>query len=118
MTATPTGGTSLEYQFDVGIGAPLMWTTVQPFSAAATCTWTPDPAGSYSLRVCARDTAVPSTVVTKVVLFSVSPALTAATLVVKPEGPQPINTAISLAAAKVGGAAPTGLPCDPVQLVA
>ncbi len=53
LTATATGGDTLEYAFFVKNAAG--WGTLQPYGDANTCTWTPDTPGVYTLLVWARE---------------------------------------------------------------
>jgi hypothetical protein len=57
LTATPTNGGQIEYQFSAGYksGASYLWTTCRPYAAARSCSWTPPAARSWTLRVYARE---------------------------------------------------------------
>lgn len=55
LTATPTGGAKVQYQFRVQpVGGT--WTLLQAFSTVATCYWKPLTAGTYTLEVQAKET--------------------------------------------------------------
>jgi Tol biopolymer transport system component len=57
LTATPTGGANVDYQFRAGYksGTSWVWTVVQPYSPATTARWTPEVARTWSLVVYARE---------------------------------------------------------------
>lgn len=98
LTAVPTGGTAPQYKFEVG--AALL----QDWSSDATYDWTPGIAGLYTLKVSARETGLPSFVITKTLSYMVSPTLSAAVLGAEPTGPQPISKTITLSGSTTGGA--------------
>jgi hypothetical protein len=51
LTATPAGGTAVEYEFWAYNPSTGVWSDVQPYSTSATCLWTPSVAGTWSLQV-------------------------------------------------------------------
>ncbi len=53
LVAMPTGGTRIEYQFQVNDGQG--WTTIQKYSEENTCNWRAKEATSYTLMVNARE---------------------------------------------------------------
>ncbi len=56
LTATATGGTSVQYQFWVYDPAtPSAWSQLQAYSSQNSCSWTPTAAGSYLFSVTAKD---------------------------------------------------------------
>jgi len=86
LTASATGGGTLEYQFKAKyLSAPgvYAWITLQDYSALNTCTWTPAEARSYTIIAYAREkgTTVPYkvyrelafTVNTMPVIFNIAP---------------------------------------------
>jgi len=55
FTATPIGGTNVQYQFWIYNATAGTWSQLQAYSSSAICDWTPATAGSYLLSVTARD---------------------------------------------------------------
>ncbi|MEI7832509.1 MAG: SUMF1/EgtB/PvdO family nonheme iron enzyme [bacterium] len=58
LTATPTGGGTLEYQFKakyLSTSGVYVWLTLQEYGASNTCTWTPTVAQSYTIIAYARE---------------------------------------------------------------
>ena len=53
LSATPTGGAHVEYQFLVDDGSG--WVALGEYTPAATCLWTPTVADTYQLKVMARE---------------------------------------------------------------
>ena len=54
LTASPTGGASVEYQFLVDDGTG--WNVIRGYGPAPSCAWTPNAADSYFIKVVARET--------------------------------------------------------------
>ncbi|MHB9024114.1 MAG: Ig-like domain-containing protein [Armatimonadota bacterium] len=54
ITATPVGGTMVQYQFQVGYDGGN-WSTVQAYSSSSTCIWTPTAGHDYTIRVWAKE---------------------------------------------------------------
>ncbi|MHB9132570.1 MAG: Ig-like domain-containing protein [Armatimonadota bacterium] len=54
ITATPVGGTMVQYQFQVGYDGGN-WTTIQGYSSGNTCVWTPLEGHDYTIRVWAKE---------------------------------------------------------------
>jgi len=74
LTATPTGGTNVTYQFWVGTATTtaIAWSALSSqYQASSATTWTPSVAGTYHLKVDARDTQ--STVESSELLFTIRP---------------------------------------------
>lgn len=53
LTATPTGGTNREYQFQVNNGSG--WTVLRAWAGSNTCVWTPGVNGNFSHQAFARE---------------------------------------------------------------
>ena len=72
LTATATGGTSVQYQFWVYNAAAIpAWSQLQGYSSSANCTWTPATAGNYLLSITAYDGAT-GMVVNTLLWYSIS----------------------------------------------
>ncbi|HEX2949156.1 MAG TPA: PQQ-binding-like beta-propeller repeat protein, partial [Armatimonadota bacterium] len=102
LTATAFGGTHLEYAFLVnGIEQ-------QAYSAQSSCPWRPTTPGYYALQVKARnlndDNSVAQEVVSPVVIYTVTNALSRVTLTPTPISIQAMNTPVTLKATATGGA--------------
>ena len=105
LTGAATGGTHVQYKFEVGKGTTtITYTTLQDFSSTATAAWTPTTAAAYTLRVTARESGLPATTVLKTLAYTITPALTAVTIAASPAAPKPVNTSITLTATATGGA--------------
>jgi hypothetical protein len=105
LTATATGGTSVQYQFwRYNPAATPAWSQVQAYSPQATCTWTPSTAGNNLLSVTAQD-GVTGTEVTTTAWYTTTSgiSLTSVSLAASPTTPQVVNTPISLSATATGG---------------
>ncbi len=102
LTAVKTGGSTVEFQFDATYNG--VTTVVCAWSTTATATWTPSTAGAYTLRVSARESTLPATVVQKTLAFTVTPPLTAVAFTTALATPQPVGKAIRITATKTGGA--------------
>jgi len=102
LTATPTGGSSVLYKFEANLNG--VWTTLRDYSSGSSTAWTPDEAGSYSLKVSAYDAADPDTVVTRTLACTVQEPLSAIALDTALSSPQGLGRTIRLTAAATGGA--------------
>lgn len=102
LTAVPTGGTAVRYWFRVQSGT--VWTDLHPYSAAATCTWTPKTAGSYTLQVLAKEaTSAKLYEVYTVIAFVVKPAIIAVNLTADPATGAMAGQAVRLTGVATGG---------------
>ncbi|HEY3377218.1 MAG TPA: LamG-like jellyroll fold domain-containing protein, partial [Armatimonadota bacterium] len=54
ITATPVGGTMVQYQFQVGYDGGN-WSTIQAYSSSNSCVWTPLEWHDYTIRVWAKE---------------------------------------------------------------
>ncbi len=73
LTAVATGGTNVQYQFWVYTPtATPAWHPVQPYSAAATCIWTPNMPGNELLSATAQDGAT-GTEVNAMLWYTITP---------------------------------------------
>ena len=104
IIATKTGGTYVEYKFESSTDNGLTWTTLRDFAQVATCAWTPATAASYRLRVSARESALPGTVVTKTITYMVTEILSGVSLTASLTSPRPVKTTIRLTGVPAGGA--------------
>jgi outer membrane protein assembly factor BamB/uncharacterized membrane protein len=104
LKALPTNGAVVTYQFRVGrkVNGAWQWTVQQPYSPAATCVWTPQQAGSYSLVVLARE-GIRAPVSTALAFTATAPAPTAVTLTASPVSPAFTGTLVTLNASAQGG---------------
>ena len=100
LTATPTGGTNVQYQFWIYSANTQSWSRLQALSASSTCTWTPPTAGWYYLSVTALDAT--GTTANTSAWYGVS-SLLSATLTTAKASPQPVNTPITLTLTATGG---------------
>jgi len=98
LKATPTGGTSLQYQF-IATNASGSAVILENYGTAATCAWTPATAGTYSLQVWARQagTTQVSTITSKM-SYTITSTVGTVSLTAAPASPQVTNTAIKLTA--------------------
>lgn len=103
LTATTTGGTTVQYQYQKSTNSGGSWTTLKAYSSDTTYQWTPTAPGSYLLQVIAREQGQTATF-TKSIPYTITPALSAVTLAVSPASAQPINTLVKLTATATGGA--------------
>ncbi|MHB9130874.1 MAG: lectin like domain-containing protein [Armatimonadota bacterium] len=103
LKATKTGGTVVEYRFEVSANQGVSWTALRDFSTVASVIWTPAVPALYSIRVSARESTYPAVVVTKVAPYTVVAPLTAVSLITSLSSPQPIGKTIGLSAMKTGG---------------
>jgi len=104
FTATPVGGTNVQYQFWLyNPAASPAWQQLQAYSPLATSSWTPSALGSYLLSVTAQDS-ITGTQVNDTHWYTVTGVpLTGVTLIASPASPQPANTFVTLTAAASGG---------------
>jgi len=106
VTATVTGGDIVEYQFLVGtiIGDTITWSMLSPYSALNQATWRPATVGTYRLEVWTRN--VGQTVDYAARAYRnyviISSPLTAISLSITPDAPQPALTPFTLTAMPVG----------------
>ncbi|HOS44237.1 MAG TPA: Ig-like domain-containing protein, partial [Armatimonadota bacterium] len=107
LTATPTGGANLEYEFAVKRGADSAWTILRAYGAGTTLTWTPAEATYYRLRVSAREVGRTGGIQTASLDYYIGTTpLTAVATSADPASPQAPQTPITLTAAPTGGVAP------------
>ncbi len=103
LTATATGGKSVEYRFTAAT-ADGVTTVLRDYAAGNTCTWTPATAGTYTLQVLAREKGTTQNAsIQSSSSYIIGQPLTAVNLTTSPESPQAPNTAITLTAAATGG---------------
>ena len=106
ITALPTGGKSLLYQFWLGDPTVTTSTLLKDYSTAATCSWTPTTAGTVALYVRVKEsTSTAQYDLQNQLSYTVAaaPAVTGVTLTTSPATPQPANTSITLTAKATGG---------------
>ncbi|MHB0937839.1 MAG: lectin like domain-containing protein [Armatimonadota bacterium] len=105
LTAAKTGGAAtVQYRFEVSANGGASWALLQNFSTAASVAWAPQDAGSYLLKVTAREPAMPDVTVTDTLAYSIVEPLSAVALAASLPAPQPVNKAVRLTATKTGGA--------------
>jgi hypothetical protein len=84
-----------------------VWSQLQAYSAATTCTWTPSTSGQYYLEVWALDVGSGNAYDQYAeIAYQVCPPLSGVTLSASPASPQPAKTTITLTATPTYGAAP------------
>ena len=104
LTATPTGGATMQYQFWVyNANAIPAWSQLQGYSASPTCTWTPSSPGTYLLSATALDTSTSQTENDTLWYTVTNPPLSAVSVATTVDSPQLTNTSIMLVAAATGG---------------
>ena len=99
LTATATGGVSVQYQFWVYCVNTGVWSLLQDYSPQSSFAWTPTMAGYYYLSVTALDG--PTGIAMNSTAWFLCGSLSLATSLASP---QPVNTAITLTATAPGGA--------------
>jgi len=106
MTATPTGGSAVEYLFLVGFidGETIRWQIPHAYSTNNTCRWRPTKAGTYRIEAWARE--IGQTVDYQVrashnYIVIIKP-LNQVVLQIVPVSPQPILTTVLLTAVPDG----------------
>ena len=102
LTAAPTGGAMVEYQFYRRTGSTWESLTGGKYLPAKTCSYTPTATGSQLFRVNAREAGT-STYYPGEVTVQVYPPLIGATLAANPS-PVAVNKPVLLTATPVGGA--------------
>ncbi len=108
-TATPTGGTQVEYEFWLGtqaLDSNWTWSIYRPYATDPTCTWTPTASGTYAIEVWARntgDTADSAVTDARPCIITPATALNRVALVTAPPSPQNVGSAITLTAVPAGG---------------
>jgi len=106
MTAKPTGGTNVQYQFWFGVanGTAITWSALNSaYQSASTVTWTTSVAGTYHLKVDARETGGQTNVESSDTVYSIISGILGVTLATTPVSPQSTNTTITLTATPTGG---------------
>lgn len=107
LTATPTGGAQVEYQFRAGYqsAGSWHWSVVRDYAPIATCAWTPAEARRYTLAVWAREhgSAIPYAIADSLTFHVTTSAIAAVTLTAAPVAPRKALTAITLTAHATGG---------------
>jgi formylglycine-generating enzyme required for sulfatase activity len=105
LTATKSGGTDVEYKFEVSYtsGSSTVWTTLRDYAASSSCVWMPAVGRGYTVKVTARESTLPAVTVSKTLAYTIIPPLSAVSLDVTPSAPMPVNIPITLLAAKTGG---------------
>lgn len=107
LTATPSGGMTIEYQFRSGYqdNGGWHWSIIRDYETTATCTWTPSSARQYTLAVWAREQgsalnydAPPATQT-----YNILAPVSAVNLSVSPAAPRYPDTAITLTATPTDG---------------
>ena len=104
LKATKSGGKYVEYKFEASTNGGAAWTTLRDFNALAAADWMPATPANYTLRVSARESALPAVVVTATLPFSIAEPLTGIALTTPQDSLQIKSTRIQLSAAPVGGA--------------
>ena len=108
LTATPTGGTTVEYLFGVWItsGGTQQWRVLRDYTTNPVHVETPPITGTFTLEVRAREQGT-TTYVSDQEVYTIGSAppsgLTAVSLAVTPPSPQPAGTALTLTATPTGG---------------
>jgi hypothetical protein len=103
LTASATGGTVVEYRFLVWNGT--QWSAIQEYGTPATCSWTPTLAGSYILRVYAREQGTTYPEFSGELQFTVAGPLSGVSLSVEPSQ-RAVNMPVTLYATPLGGSNP------------
>lgn len=107
LTATPTGGGTVEYKFRVGYqdASGWHWTDIQGYNVSRTANWTPLDARLYTLVIWAREVgSTKSYDVSGTLTYRVNvPPLTAVSLTAAPPSICPVNTPVTLTATPTGG---------------
>ena len=103
LTGEPVDGQQVQYRFQVNQGQ--VWTTINDFSPAETCVWTPATAGCYQVRVVAREGETGPEVVSDPVDYTIgSPQpLTGIALMTAPNIKQSSAGTVTLTACPEGG---------------
>jgi sugar lactone lactonase YvrE len=105
FTATATGGVNKEYQFAVQAPGGTM-TVIQNYGPSNTFSYTPATAGTYNVRVFARNAGNPATYeAARWLTYVANPAITAVGLSASPAGSQMVNMLVTFTATPTGGGA-------------
>ncbi len=105
LTATATGGTSVQYQFWLyNANTTPAWRQLQGYSASASCTWTPSAAGNYLLAVTAMD-GITGGEANMTFWYRITGTYPLTAVAVTPSlpSPQAVDTQINLTATATGG---------------
>lgn len=104
LTATPTGGATIEYTFRASTDNGTTWTVIRDYTSEPTFTWTPPTPANYLLDVLAREVGSPKPYDVRVALpYLVNPAISAVALTTVPATQTAINTPVKLTATPTGG---------------
>lgn len=103
LTAVPTGGANLEYEFQLDDGKG--WKVIQDYDQNDVCSWEPAKTGNYTLKVSAREQGSEQKLTSTALSYSVTapPTLKAVTLAMSPRSPQPRYSVVTLTATPNGG---------------
>ena len=103
LKGAPSDGDKVQYRFQVNLGQA--WTTINDFSPAETCVWTPATTGFYQVRVVAREGEAGPEVVSDPVDYTIgSPQpLTGIALMTIPYAKQSPAGTVTLTACPDGG---------------
>jgi len=109
LTATPTGGTTVEYLFGVWYtsGGTLRWVVLKNYSTNRVYVDKPPITGTFTYEVRAREKGTTSYVNDQesyTIGSTPPPALTAVSLAITPASPQPAGTQLTMTATPTGGA--------------
>ena len=109
FAATATGGgASKEYEFAVKDPVIGVMTVMQPYGPSNSFSYTPTNAGTYSIRVYARNVGSPASyeaVMWNAYYVTVTAPVTSVTLGASPANPQTVNTPVTFSAMATGGGA-------------
>lgn len=104
VTATPTGGGTLQYWFRVR--KDMVWSDLQLYTGSNTCQWTPQTPGAYLLEVMVKEVGSWREYdAVRFLHYTVAPALTAVALSADPGTPVIAGTPVTLTATATGGGA-------------
>ena len=101
LTATPTGGAYIEYQFYLRVGSSWLSLTNNKYQGSNKLDWTPSDTGSYLFRVNAREAGTLSYVPGEVTVI-VNPVLSGVTLSASPFSVT-VGHQVTFIASKTGG---------------
>jgi hypothetical protein len=108
LTATPTGGTSPQYEFWACTPAGS-WSDIQAYSATNTCSWTPNIVGTWYLQLWAKNLASGNSydqyAEISFVVTAATGGLTSVSLQASP-GTAAVGTQVTLTATPTGGTSP------------
>jgi uncharacterized membrane protein len=107
LTATARGGTNLQYRFRQAYqsGTSWIWSTIRDFATVNTCTWTPNSARSWRVKVEAQTIGQSTSVASAEVTYTINTlsVLTDVTMSMTPPGPKPLGTTVAFDATATGG---------------